>query len=63
MNNVCFECGRSDPDTEVGWPLCATCFHSDQFNGMAYWAPPLCGLLFLTAIGFLVAALFVLAGS
>ena len=24
---TCAECGQADLDTEVGWSLCATCFH------------------------------------
>jgi hypothetical protein len=60
--NTCAECGRADPDTEVGWSLCGTCFHSDQFNGAAYWVPLWCGLLFLTGIGVLIAAIVVLTG-
>lgn len=64
LNTGCAHCGGRDGDTElVGWSLCAACFHGDRFNGLAYWTPLWCGLLFAGGFAFLVAALLVLVNA
>lgn len=57
---VCADCGQTDLDIAVGWSLCAACFHSDRFDGSAYWAPLWCGLLLVAGVSFLVAVLVLL---